>query len=211
MRRAAIIAPGNNKPATTEIRHGRLVLGTAIGGEVDQEVIANRLTGSAITLTEYINTAAAIVRAALIITPGDDKTTIGKRRYRRFVLRPRRIAIDQELIDISNRRISRGRAVHGGEGLGEDVVAGTALGIVAAITVPPGNRETVTMGNNRWLRNSFVYLLVIIGVIVIFYTLLPSFGGTTEQPLTTVIAMAKNHEIREIVVDGEKLTVYPLG
>ncbi len=65
------------------------------------------------------------------------------------------------------------------------------------------------MGSNRWLRNSFVYLLVIVGVIVIFYTLLPSFGGRSEEPLTTVIAMAKNNEVNEIVVDGKKLTVYP--
>jgi len=65
------------------------------------------------------------------------------------------------------------------------------------------------MGSNRWLRNGFVYLLVIIGVIVIFYTLLPSFGGRNELPLTTVIAMSKNHEIREIMVDGKKLTVIP--
>ena len=65
------------------------------------------------------------------------------------------------------------------------------------------------MGSNRWLRNSFVYLLVIIGVIVIFYTLLPGFGRSAEQPLTTVLAMAKNNEIREVVVDGKKLTVYP--
>ena len=59
------------------------------------------------------------------------------------------------------------------------------------------------------MRNSFVYLLVIIGIIVIFYTLLPSFGGTNEEPLTTVIAMAKANEIREIEADGKKLTVYP--
>jgi cell division protease FtsH len=65
------------------------------------------------------------------------------------------------------------------------------------------------MGNNRWLRNSFVYLLVIIGIIVIFYTLLPSFAGRSEEPLTTVIAMAKNGEVREIVVDGRKVVVYP--
>ncbi len=65
------------------------------------------------------------------------------------------------------------------------------------------------MGSNRWMRNGFVYLLVIVGVVVIFYTLLPSFGGTTEEPLTTVISMAKANEIREIKVDGEKLTVYP--
>ena len=65
------------------------------------------------------------------------------------------------------------------------------------------------MGSKRWMRNGFVYLLVIIGIIVIFYTLLPSFAGKTEEPFTTVIAMAKNKEIREIMVDGKKLTVYP--
>ncbi|GIT45396.1 MAG: hypothetical protein Ct9H300mP11_33320 [Chloroflexota bacterium] len=65
------------------------------------------------------------------------------------------------------------------------------------------------MGNNRWLRNSFVYLMIIIGVIVIFYTLLPSFGASSEKPLTTVIAMAKNDDIREIVIDGRKLTYFP--
>ena len=65
------------------------------------------------------------------------------------------------------------------------------------------------MGSNRWMRNGFVYLLVIIGISVIFYTLLPSFGGKAEEPLTTVVSMAKNNEIREILVDGKKLTVYP--
>ena len=65
------------------------------------------------------------------------------------------------------------------------------------------------MGSNRWLRNSLVYLLVIIGVIVVFYTFLPSFGGRDERPLTTVVSMVKNHEIREILVDGKKLTVFP--
>ena len=67
------------------------------------------------------------------------------------------------------------------------------------------------MGNNRWLRNSFVYLMIIIGVIVIFYTMLPSFGTRSEEPLTTVVAMAKNNEIREIVIDGRKITVFPRG
>jgi len=67
------------------------------------------------------------------------------------------------------------------------------------------------MGNNRWLRNSFMYLMIIIGVIVIFYTLLPSFGARSEEPLTTVVAMAKNNDIREIVIDGRKITVFPRG
>ena len=65
------------------------------------------------------------------------------------------------------------------------------------------------MGNNRLLRNSFVYLLIIIGVIVIFWTLLPSFGGRDERPLSTVLSMAEDNQIAEIVVDGKKLTVIP--
>ena len=65
------------------------------------------------------------------------------------------------------------------------------------------------MGNNRWLRNSFVYIMIIIGVIVIFYTLLPSFGGKAEEPFSTVIAQAQNNQISKIDVDGDKLTVYP--
>jgi len=65
------------------------------------------------------------------------------------------------------------------------------------------------MGKNRWMRNGVVYLLVIVGVIIIFYTLLPSFGASSDIPLTTVVAMAKNDEIREIAVDGRKLTIIP--
>ena len=65
------------------------------------------------------------------------------------------------------------------------------------------------MGSKRWLRNSLVYLLIIIGVIVILYTLIPSFGAKSELALTEVITKAKNQEISEIIVDGEKLTIIP--
>jgi len=65
------------------------------------------------------------------------------------------------------------------------------------------------MGSRRWLRNSLVYLLIIIGVIVILYTLIPSFGAKSELALTEVITKAKNQEISEIIVDGEELTIIP--
>ena len=65
------------------------------------------------------------------------------------------------------------------------------------------------MGSNRWLRNSFVYLMIIIGVIVIFYTLLSSFGGSEEKPLTTVVAEAKAGQIREIVGRRKKAHGHP--
>ena len=66
------------------------------------------------------------------------------------------------------------------------------------------------MGNNRWLRNSFVYLMIIIGVVVIFYTLMP-FGDSSEEPVSRVISMAKNNQLERIEVNGDKLTVYPNG
>ena len=65
------------------------------------------------------------------------------------------------------------------------------------------------MGKNRWLRNGLVYLLIVIGVIVIFYTLIPTFGENNEMPLTEVISRAANQEISEIIVEGKKLTVIP--
>jgi hypothetical protein len=52
------------------------------------------------------------------------------------------------------------------------------------------------MGSNRWLRNSFVYLMIIIGVIVIFYTLMP-FGSDTEEPVSRVITLAKNNQLEK--------------
>ena len=66
------------------------------------------------------------------------------------------------------------------------------------------------MGSNRWLRNSFVYLMIIIGVIVIFYTLMP-FNSSDEQPISKVITMAKNNQLEKIEVNGDKLTVHPVS
>ena len=65
------------------------------------------------------------------------------------------------------------------------------------------------MGKNRWLRNGLVYLLIVIGVIVIFYTLIPTFGDKNEMSLTEVVSRAVNQEIGEIIVEGKKLTVIP--
>ena len=65
------------------------------------------------------------------------------------------------------------------------------------------------MGSNRWLRNSVVYLLIIIGVIVVVTTILPSLGGGNEKPFTEVVAMAKSNDLARIVVDRNTLTVYP--
>ena len=68
-------------------------------------------------------------------------------------------------------------------------------------------RQGDFMGSNRWLRNSFVYLMIIVGVIVIFYTLMP-FGSSDEEPVSRVISLAKSNQLDKIEVNGDKLTVY---
>ena len=65
------------------------------------------------------------------------------------------------------------------------------------------------MTNNRWVRNSLIYLLIIIGVIVIFYTLIPSFGSSEQMSLKQVLDQSRGGQIKQIIVDGEKLTVIP--
>ena len=63
------------------------------------------------------------------------------------------------------------------------------------------------MGNSRWMRNSFLYLLIIVAVIAIFFTMLNSLGGTEERPLSHIIAWAEEGNVQEIVVQGNKLAV----
>ncbi len=62
--------------------------------------------------------------------------------------------------------------------------------------------------NTKWLRNGFIYLLIVVAVIAIFYTLFPSVGGSDERSLSEVIAMAKQRQIDTIEIRGDKLTAY---
>ena len=63
------------------------------------------------------------------------------------------------------------------------------------------------MGSSRWLRNSFIYLLIIVAVVAIFVTVLGGRGGGEEPSLTDVIADVKAGNVSEIVVSGDKLDV----
>jgi cell division protease FtsH len=58
------------------------------------------------------------------------------------------------------------------------------------------------------MRNSFIYLLVIVALAAIFFTLLPdSLGRSQEMPISSVISMAFRNEIDTIEVKGENLNV----
>ena len=62
--------------------------------------------------------------------------------------------------------------------------------------------------NTKWLRNGFIYLLIVVAVIAIFYTLFPNVGESDERSISEVIAMAKQRQIDTIEIRGDKLTAY---
>ena len=122
-----VITPGNDELAVAEIGHCRLVLRATVRIGIDQEVLADLLTRPIKALTEDIDPTTAIMTAAIVITPGDDKTAVRQRGNRRIILTARRIGVHQNLVGGHNRRIDRiAVRVRHAHNLGEDVVAGAA-------------------------------------------------------------------------------------
>jgi cell division protease FtsH len=60
---------------------------------------------------------------------------------------------------------------------------------------------------SRLLRNSFIYLLILVAVIAIVLTLFQGGGGTPTKDLGSVISDAKQGLIKQIDVEGDTLTV----
>ena len=65
--------------------------------------------------------------------------------------------------------------------------------------------------NSQWLRNSFVYLLIIVAVVAIFFTFFQAPSGSREIPLSQVIQMAKGLQVRTIEVNEDSLKVIDNG
>ena len=62
--------------------------------------------------------------------------------------------------------------------------------------------------SSRWMRNSFIYLLIIVAVLAIFFNIFSApLGGDSEIPISQVISMAAKGRVDSIVVKGDKLTV----
>ena len=61
--------------------------------------------------------------------------------------------------------------------------------------------------NTKWLRNGFIYLLIVVAIIAIFFTLFPE-RDSKERSISEVIAMAKQRQIDTIEIRGDKLTAY---
>ncbi len=66
--------------------------------------------------------------------------------------------------------------------------------------------------SSRWMRNSLIYLLIIVAVMAIFFTLFSEpLGGSTEVPFSDVITMAARNQLEEIEIRGDKLTLVTTG
>lgn len=63
------------------------------------------------------------------------------------------------------------------------------------------------MGSKKWMRSSFIYLLIVAAVIILFFTIIPGMSGTREIPFTEVLAMAKNGQVTSVQIRGETLRV----
>src|SRR3990172_385250 len=58
----------------------------------------------------------------------------------------------------------------------------------------------------RWLRNSFIYLLILVAIVAIVFTVFSSSGpGKVEQSLTDFVAEAQAGNVTSVEVDGADL------
>ena len=61
---------------------------------------------------------------------------------------------------------------------------------------------------SRWMRNSFIYLLLIVALVAIVFTFFSgSLGGSDELSINEVITMASRGQVQGIEVKGDSLTV----
>ncbi len=60
--------------------------------------------------------------------------------------------------------------------------------------------------NNRWLRNSLVYLLIVIAAVSVFYIFVKSDTRSTEIPISEVVTRAQNSPV-SIEVRGDYLAI----
>jgi cell division protease FtsH len=65
--------------------------------------------------------------------------------------------------------------------------------------------------NSRWLRNGFIYLLILVAVVAIVYSFFGRSDGAETKDLSEVIADAKAGQVEHITVSGDTLTVTPKG
>jgi cell division protease FtsH len=62
--------------------------------------------------------------------------------------------------------------------------------------------------NSRWLRNGFIYLLILVAVVAIVFSFLNRGDDTPTKPFSQVLTDAEAGRVDKIEVDGDSLTVF---
>ncbi len=65
--------------------------------------------------------------------------------------------------------------------------------------------------SSRWMRNSFIYLLILVAVVLVVVMVFRPATGAKDVPLSQVIADAQGGNISKVEVQGDDLTVYLKG
>jgi len=60
---------------------------------------------------------------------------------------------------------------------------------------------------SSWKRNSIIYIVILVAAILLFSFLIPGSSEPEEVPLSQIIAMSQNSQIKEIEIDEEALLV----
>src|SRR5512137_1489314 len=58
-----------------------------------------------------------------------------------------------------------------------------------------------------WKRNTFIYLAILLAVIAVFSYFNPMTKTTTEIPLSQLVGMTQNHEIKQIEIEKDVLNI----
>jgi cell division protease FtsH len=61
--------------------------------------------------------------------------------------------------------------------------------------------------NTRWLRNSFVYILIVIALMAVLFTFFPSRGSNNTIPISEVVSLAQSGKVQKLVVNGNSLMI----
>ncbi|MBI2165396.1 MAG: ATP-dependent metallopeptidase FtsH/Yme1/Tma family protein [Chloroflexi bacterium] len=65
--------------------------------------------------------------------------------------------------------------------------------------------------NSKLIRNSFLYLLILVAVVAIFFTFFQMPYGNKDVPLSTVIEWARSKQLAKLDVQGDTITAYREG
>jgi len=66
------------------------------------------------------------------------------------------------------------------------------------------------MMKSNWMRNSLIYIIILVAAVVLLYQLFPTSPKPTEVGLEQAIAMSQDGEIATITVDNEELLITTL-